>query len=609
MFNVYLFQPQYSKTINGIRNYWLPYSVGLLWSYALQSDVVRENFSLKEMIFKREDPEDILDRMHDPKVCGFSAYVWSNQYCLELAKRIKQRWPDCVIVFGGPNTSTGTLNNKFVDHVILAEGEQSFTTLLENIANNITSSNIFLKSRLQDLDIPSPYLNGLFDDIIKQYPNSLFSMTIETNRGCPYACTFCDWGGTTYSKVKRFDLSHIQAELDWATKNPIGFMYCADANFGMFRDRDIEIAKMIRKVADDGQLESVIVQYAKNSTDHVFEIAKILGDIGKGITVSVQSMNEPTLVAVKRKNLDVNDLKKIMRLSREHRVNTYTELILGLPEETLETWKDGFSEILEMGQHDSIDIWMNILLENCEMNTFESRVKYGIKSIIADDYAPFSDELDYKGVKERISLVQSTSTMTLEDMIEAYVYGFMVIRFHSGGYTQYYAKYCRNVLGIPYRQYYDRLYEIVTTDETFKEYFDFLRKSIGHFLTTGKLLDKQTNPVLVDSGRARKNFRKSSKFSNEAKWFYDNKQHAYEVGQSCLKQFTDDVTKIDDIQQQFIYDPKSSYPLNIEVDWDLETWEPVKSFYQIATKNQGAFDFNKMQTKGYIKNIFERNIK
>ena len=100
--NVYMFQPQYAVEIRKEDTYWLPYSVGCLWSYCSQFKYITDNFELKEFIFRREDPQDILDRLDNPTVCAFSCYIWNERYNLHVAKLIKEKYPDCIIEFGGP---------------------------------------------------------------------------------------------------------------------------------------------------------------------------------------------------------------------------------------------------------------------------------------------------------------------------------------------------------------------------------------------------------------------------------------------------------------------------------------------------------------------------
>ena len=72
MNNIYLFQPQYSVDVNGQKSYWLPYSSACIWAYAKTFPDIVANFDLKEIIFQREDHNLILDRLDDPKICGFS---------------------------------------------------------------------------------------------------------------------------------------------------------------------------------------------------------------------------------------------------------------------------------------------------------------------------------------------------------------------------------------------------------------------------------------------------------------------------------------------------------------------------------------------------------
>ena len=113
---------------------------------------------------------------------------------------------------------------------------------------------------------------------------------------------------------------------------PVRYIVCADANMGIFKERDLEIARMVRAVADQGKfLEGCNFQYAKNSTEVVFQIAQTIGTLGRGVTISVQSMFEDTLEAIKRKNMDVNNMRRLLDLSIEYGVPTYTELILGMP--------------------------------------------------------------------------------------------------------------------------------------------------------------------------------------------------------------------------------------------------------------------------------------
>ena len=120
MKNVYLFQPQYAVEFRKEKNYWLPYSAGCIWSYASQYKDITDHFQLKKLFFKREPISDVLNQIEDPDVCGFSCYLWNEQYCLTLAKEIKQQWPKCVLVFGGAQVNLKMLQKKFIDSIVQA---------------------------------------------------------------------------------------------------------------------------------------------------------------------------------------------------------------------------------------------------------------------------------------------------------------------------------------------------------------------------------------------------------------------------------------------------------------------------------------------------------
>jgi len=488
MKNLYMFQPQYAVEVRNEETYWLPYSVGCLWAYCTQYKDVASGYHLKDLIFKRENPEELVNRLENPVVCAFSTYIWNEQYNLHVAKLIKEKYPECIIEFGGPQATDKLAKYEFIDCIIVSEGEEAFLDLLTRVMYQEPFERIYRKQRIETLDFPSPYQMGIFDKIIEDNPNVLWSMTIETNRGCPHRCTYCDWGGMTYQKVKHFDITRVKEDIDWAAKHNVGFIFNADANFGMFKERDVEIAKLFRKAADEGKLEAINVQYSKNSTEVIFEIAQILGDISRGVTLSVQTMNEPTLKSIKRKNMSINKISEQIEKSKKYGVKTYTELILGLPDETLDSWKEGFSKILECGQHESIDICFCQMFGDTELNSATSREVFGIKTIKAEDYMSFSNN-EYD-IKEVIELISETNTMSNDELIEAYMYGWLIVQFHIAGYTQLIAKHFFNNLNITYRKFYDALFDYVRNDVgIIGDHYREIERAVSHYMKTGKILD------------------------------------------------------------------------------------------------------------------------
>ena len=574
--NVYLFQPQYAVEIRKENTYWLPYSAGCIWSYASTIPEISEKYVLAELGFKREDPTDIIQRMNlrTPSVCGFSCYVWNEQYCLALAKKVKQNFPNCRIIFGGAQASAKLTEYDFIDSVILAEGEESFADFLLSDVNQ----KIYDKQRMSNLDIPSPYTTGLFDKLLEDNPTALWSMTFETNRGCPYACTFCDWGGTTYSKVRKFNIDRITADLEWAIGKPVSYVFCADANFGIFKERDLEIARVLKRVADLSLIETINLQYAKNSTEIVFEIAQILGEYSRGVTVSVQSMHDATLTAIKRRNMDVNRVQDLIALSKRYNVGTYTEVILGLPEETLESWCDGLCEILELGQHDSIDMWFAQLLENSELNLSESKKNYSIDSVTSADYFALYNSTDYKDIQENIELIRSTSTMSFNELVNGYMYGWMIIHWHISGYSQHIACTLRQQ-NISYKNYYDNLLKYIKQDKVFSNHYNELQKLVTSYLQHGRLDFQDTK----SHGHNLHGFSYG--------FMYDNKELAYDLAIKCGYNFINLSQKDKFIQQHFLFDNNTSYPVQYN-----------NTVIASNIDNSLVLDFYSLRRRGLLKN-------
>jgi radical SAM superfamily enzyme YgiQ (UPF0313 family) len=231
--------------------YYLPYSAGVVLSYALAQST---NWKVGELVWRRDPIESVAQQLKHSDIVGFSTYVWNHQYNYALAQRVKELNPNCTIVMGGPEIAITDAElfqkHPWMDLVIKMEGEITFARILNRHGTDYSSipgvlinqNGMVLDTgdteRIGELDhIPSPYLTGIFDRIIQLNPEVTWNATLETNRGCPYQCTFCDWGSLTYNKVKKFGLERVFAELDWIGEH-CGFVTITDANFGMFIERD-----------------------------------------------------------------------------------------------------------------------------------------------------------------------------------------------------------------------------------------------------------------------------------------------------------------------------------------------------------------------------------
>lgn len=467
--NVYLVQ---AGCLYG-NNYYLPYAVGMLAAFAFSDPTVNDSYTLKKIFYRLDDADEIISTLDCPCVVGFSNAIWNYTYNLEFAEKLKAEYPDCLIIFGGhhvPPTDEYLKEYPFIDILIHRKGEEAFRdVLIHNSTDGDFSGVANITYRLKDgtavqtprknidlTDYPSPYLTGIFDDILKD--DYKFSCVLETNRGCPYNCSYCDWGELN-SQVRLFPLDKVFAQLEWMSRNKIEFVYCIDANFGMF-ERDVKIAeKLVELKETTGYPNRLQVSYAKNEFDRTFIISKMLAEhgIGKGATLSLQSLSEKALSNVGRRNIPVDKYVSQIRRYRDAGITTYTELILGLPGETKESFIHGLCEVLELGQHNSVTVYNFELLPNSELSSAENIKKFGIKTVCTtlDQY--------HCGIMDNVlsgysNIVVGTDTLSTSDWVETSLFSAFVQCMHHFGLLQCIAMYCRKEFDITYYDFYTRLF-------------------------------------------------------------------------------------------------------------------------------------------------------
>tara|TARA_A100001015_G_C14996758_1_gene716533 strand:- start:7 stop:1116 length:1110 start_codon:yes stop_codon:yes gene_type:complete len=346
-------QPNFQQGPKEFNAHYLPYSAGVLWSYVNSFSVINNYYKLGKFIWKRDDIQQTIEQLLTSDIVGFSTYVWNKNYNYTLAKKLKKVKPDVKIIFGGPEPPISRNNFfqifPFIDIMIKQEGEYTLRKVLECLDSEEKllsipgllinkSGTVFdtgSATRIKDLKlIPSPYLSGLFDEIMFDNKDIEWNATLETDRGCPYQCTFCDWGSLTYNKIKKFELDRVFDELEWIGKNKCGFLSITNANFGIFPERDNLIADKIIEVQNKyGYPYTFSVAWAKNQKQEVVDIVKkLLNSPGfnQGLTVSVQSLDFNVLENIKRQNLESSKIEEIFDLCDKSNIPIYTEKIFFL---------------------------------------------------------------------------------------------------------------------------------------------------------------------------------------------------------------------------------------------------------------------------------------
>lgn len=468
--NLYFFQVNYSYG----KSAHIPYTAGQLAAYAFNDKDIAESYSLEKIFFLREPPEKVMSEIKEPFMVAFSTYIWNCNYNKELAKLIKLKYPKCIVVFGGHHIYPGGAmldECPYIDYLLHGEGEIIFRRLMRaaiGLENPEEIPGISMRSKRgiinnpemisDECDFPSPYLNGYFDEIISKNPDTEFMGLIETSRGCPNSCAYCDWSNMK-SKIRMFPIERIYGEIEWMMNNKICVLGSADSNFGLFK-RDEEITdRLVEAKKKAGYPVRFQTSYAKNSSKRVFDIGMKLEkeDMNRGITLSFQSMNKDVLKNIGRENISIDYYSELMRLYGEAGVATYTELILGLPGETYESIVDGIDELLRLGQHNSIYI------HNCEwlpcsiMGKKDYMEHFSIKTTPIPLNQPHREPDDWDNIVEQSSVVTSTYSMDSEAWKKMNLFSYVVQAFHHMGILQFFALYFFNEGICSYKEFYTGL--------------------------------------------------------------------------------------------------------------------------------------------------------
>ncbi len=344
----------------------LPLVSGYLQAYACADSLLRDSYSFSKYTTTVTTPFVQLVKdlsQYDSQVYAFSCYLWNMGLIRSLLPPLLKLNPDAHFLLGGPQVMRHAHEYLDPEHETLVlcngEGEKTFANYLRELTRdepdlaNVRGLSFYRdgtllttdpEDRIQSLDeIPSPFLTGVFDG---DYRMSV----IETNRGCPFRCSFCYWGAATNDRVYRFREDRVLDELTWLSRNGVPLLYIADANWGMLK-RDVDIAEHIARCnKENGIPFYVYFAAAKNSPKKVAAIAEIFKGAGLLNTqpISMQSLDVTSLAHVDRDNIKLSAYEALQEGLNDKDISSYIELIWPLPGETLGSFKQGIEKLCEL---------------------------------------------------------------------------------------------------------------------------------------------------------------------------------------------------------------------------------------------------------------------
>ena len=428
-----------------------PLNVGFIASYCKKlfgSDIEIKLFKYIEDIDKAitDDPPDLL---------GLSNYCWSYNASQEIFKMFKKINPNGVTVWGGPNfpldmPSQEKFMNKHseVDVYVPTDGEVGFSNVVKLLLNSNSRQNIcdellstqiegcisrdtngklhhiFSDTRIKNLDeIPSPYLMGFMD----KFFDGLLTPMLQTNRGCPFHCSFCTDGKSEVDSINNFSLERVNSDLTYIAEHvpkTTHSLHISDLNFGMY-PRDIKICETIAQIQQKIEYPQFIkCTTGKNQKNKIIEAIKKLNNTLR-ITMSVQSLDPEVLKNVRRSNISTDNMLDLYPAIKDANLETTSEVILGLPGDSYDGHLKTLRNLIR-AKMDEVLVHTCIMFNGSELGTPKERKKWNLKTkyrVIPKDFAILSNG---RKAVETEEIVIATDKMTFEEYVELRILAFVI---------------------------------------------------------------------------------------------------------------------------------------------------------------------------------------
>ncbi|WP_051624190.1 KedN5 family methylcobalamin-dependent radical SAM C-methyltransferase [Clostridium akagii] len=404
----------------------IPLAAGYLKSMAYDNQYIKSNIDIDICNFNGSAEtisiiRDMFAEQHVEIAC-FSMFGWNYNQFANVADTFKQLNPKGWVIFGGTHVTNQATKvfKKYpaVDIIINGEGELTFCEVLLAYLNNKSISELsYIKGisfrnedreivttepreRIKNLDIiPSPFLTGAIDLTNEEGKFKYDVALIETNRGCPYKCGYCFWGGATGQKIYNFSIERLRAEIELFAKLKVNDICLCDSNFGL-TEHDEQFFDILLEAREKyGYPKCIITSWAKNKTQIFSRILKKVKDsrFMTSFSISLQSLSEDVLKNMGRVNMKRDDWKKVAKDLRKDGLDVYGELIWGLPGETPDSFFKGYDIMSE--EVTRIAVYPHLLIPNTKYSM--NKNQYGI--------------VGWKAGKDDFEYVLKHNTMTFEE--------------------------------------------------------------------------------------------------------------------------------------------------------------------------------------------------
>lgn len=258
----------------------------------------------------------------DADFIGLTGKVIQGQRINELADEFRRRGK--TVLIGGPHASLSPESVRdHCDVLVIGELEGIAEEFFADLDNGTWKSEyVAEKPDLASSPLPS------FD----LYPNArALSGCVQTSRGCPFECEFCDVIQYLGRKQRHKSIEQILSELDALYEIGFRAVFLADDNFTVYRKRAKSVLTALAEwnaARQDGPVAfhtQVSIDAARDP-----EIMQLCGEAGlTRVFIGIETPNEESLKeSKKRQNMGINLVDQI-QIFLDHGISVTGGMIVG----------------------------------------------------------------------------------------------------------------------------------------------------------------------------------------------------------------------------------------------------------------------------------------
>ena len=340
-------------------------SLGLRYLLANMGDLTPRT-ALHEFTIARK-PEDVarelLAALGEPQdgavqIIGFGVYIWNVTQTCDVVRLLKAARPAIKIILGGPEVSHEVDEQAIVrlaDHVITGWGDVSFPKLCRALLHGPQPLMKVIAGEQPPLDqITLPYAHYTDADLAHRL------LYVEASRGCPFKCEFCL--SSLDKTAWAFDLQVFLDEMQGLYQRGARNFKFVDRTFNLKIDASIQILQFFldRLPApgtppENDPAGALFVHFEVIPDQLPDRLKAQIARFPPGVLqfeVGIQSFNVDVQQRISRKQDNEKTAANLRWLVNESNAHLHTDLIFGLPGETLQSFAMGFDRLFALRPHE-----------------------------------------------------------------------------------------------------------------------------------------------------------------------------------------------------------------------------------------------------------------